>query len=128
LAAILIVDDEPSVRTFLGLLFSDDGYEVRVAAHGQQALEMVGKEVPDVVLSDIMMPIVGGAELCRRLKGAPATAGVPVILMSGAPSPPDLGGADAYISKPFELVEMEALVRRCLSDVKREVGQRWTTG
>ena len=116
MATILIVDDEESVRALLALLFTDDGYEVRVAAHGGQALEIVAQEVPDVVIADIMMPIVGGSELCRRLKGTPATAGVPVILMSGGgPSIADLTGADAYIGKPFELVEMEALVRQCLS-------------
>ena len=116
MATILIVDDEESVRTVLALLFAGDGYEVRVAAHGGQALDIVEKDVPDLVISDVFMPIVGGSELCRRLKGTPATAAVPVILMGTfGPGAVDLQGADAYITKPFNLVEMEALVRLCLS-------------
>ncbi len=116
MAIVLIVDDEESFRSALAALLSDIGYEVRVASNGGQALEMVDKEVPDLVISDIQMPVVGGPELCRRLKDAPATAGVPVILMSGhTASIADRGGADAWVNKPFEPVEIEALITACLS-------------
>ncbi len=50
--------------------------------HGGQALELVAKEIPDLVLSDVMMPLLNGKELCRQLKSSPATKGIPVILMS----------------------------------------------
>ena len=112
---LLVVDDEPSVCAFLAALFRDEGFEVRVAAHGIQALAMVGAHMPDVVISDVMMPVMGGSELCRRLKGEATTAAIPVILMSaGGPLTTDLAAADGFIRKPFELVDLEALVRQCL--------------
>ena len=115
---ILIVEDEQPVRALLAQLLTGDGYQARVAVHGAQALEMMAKERPDLVLSDVMMPLMGGAELCRRLKHEPATAGIPVILMTSAGrAAADGTGCDAFIAKPFDLNEIEDLVRRWLPEV-----------
>jgi two-component system, OmpR family, response regulator VicR len=110
---ILIVDDEEPVRDFLAQLLADAGHRTLQAVHGAEALEVVEKERPDLVVSDIMMPVLNGAELCRRLKAGTATNAIPVILMSSAgPRAADGAGADAVIAKPFDLEDMEALVGR----------------
>jgi CheY-like chemotaxis protein len=111
-ATILIVDDEQPVREFLAELVREWGHEVLEAAHGREALEVIGAERPDLVLADVMLPILGGVGLCRRLKADPGTASIPVILMSSVRrQPPDGSGADAFIDKPFELEALEAVIR-----------------
>ena len=88
---------------------------LRFAPSGRQALDLVGRQRPDLVIADVMMPVLGGAELCRRLKAEPDTAAIPVILMSAAGARPAwAAGADAFIAKPFQLDAMEALVRHWL--------------
>ena len=122
MATILIVDDEEPVRDFLAQLLADGGHRTLQAVHGAEALELVAKERPDLVVSDIMMPVLNGAELCRRLKAGADAPPIPVILMSSAgPRAADGTGADAFIAKPFDLADMEALVERWSSpkeDVK----------
>ena len=113
MATILIVDDEEPVRDFLAHMLTDVGHRTLQAIHGAQALELVATERPDLVVSDIMMPVLNGAELCRRLKTRAGLPVIPVILMSAAgPGAADGTGADAFIAKPFDLSEMEALVER----------------
>ena len=113
MATILIVDDEEPVRDFLAQVLADAGHRTVQAVHGAEALELVEKERPDLVVSDIMMPVLDGAELCRRLKAGTATSAIPLILMSSAgPQAADGAGADAFIAKPFDLDDMEALVGR----------------
>lgn len=113
MATILIVDDEEPVRDFLAQMLADSGHRTLQAVHGAEALELVAKERPDLVVSDIMMPVLNGAELCKRLKARAGTPPIPVILMSSAgPRAADGTGADAFIAKPFDLADMEALVER----------------
>ena len=115
MATILIVDDEEPVRGFLAQLLAEDGYQVRLAIHGAQAIDLVAKERPDLVLSDVMMPVVNGNELCRRLKASEDARGIPVILMTSAgQKATDGAGADAYLAKPFDLQDLEAQIRRWL--------------
>jgi len=114
-ATILIVDDEEPFRELLGEIFERAGYRVLLAINGRQALELLEQERPDLVVSDFMMPVLNGANLCRRLKAEPGTASIPIILMSAAgPQVADGTGADAYLDKPFDLDQMEALVSRWL--------------
>ena len=116
MATILIVDDERPVREFLAELFESAGHRILQAVHGRQALDLVQQARPDLVISDIMMPVLGGDELCRRLKANPSTGAIPVILMSAAGRRPGVdAGADAYIDKPFNLDAVEALVERSLA-------------
>jgi CheY-like chemotaxis protein len=112
---ILIVEDEAPLRELVADLVEDAGFRALQAIHGRQALALIEQERPDVVLSDVMMPVLNGAELCRILKAQPSTASIPVILMSAAgPAIADGAGADAFVDKPFDLSALEALVRRWL--------------
>lgn len=115
MATILIVDDEEPIRDLLAALLEGVGHRALGAIHGAQALEMAAKEPLDLVISDIMMPVLNGTELCHRLKAGADRRLIPVILMSSAGSRTVNGsGADAFIAKPFLIEEMAELVRRWL--------------
>jgi CheY-like chemotaxis protein len=119
-SSILIVDDEQPMRELLVAIFEDAGHRALPAINGRHALEVLEEERPDLVLSDVMMPVLNGATLCRRLKAEPSTTSIPVILMSAAGQQvAEESGADAYLDKPFDLDEMEALVRRWLPRATR---------
>lgn len=115
---ILVVDDEVAIAKTLRVLLAEDGLEVLLAYNGQEALEMVREERPHLVLSDVMMPLLDGRELCRRLRADPATSHIAIILMS-ATHGRDVGecGADGFIRKPFELLDVTELVDRLLATV-----------
>jgi CheY-like chemotaxis protein len=118
MATILIVDDEKPVRQFLVAAFEEAGHQVVEASHGRDALGLIASNAarPDLVISDVMMPLVGGVELCRTLKADPATADIPIVLMSAAyPRTSANAGADAVIGKPFDLDTLDALVHRLLT-------------
>lgn len=111
MATILVVDDEEPIRQILAAVLSDHGYHALQARNGQHAIEVVQQERPDLVLSDVMMPVLTGVVLCRRLKADPATRDIPVILMSaGGRGASDGSGADDFLDKPFHLAEVEALI------------------
>jgi CheY-like chemotaxis protein len=113
--AVLIVEDEAPLRELLVDMVEDAGHRALQAIHGRQALALIEQERPDVVVSDVMMPVLNGAELCRILKAQPSTASIPVILLSAAGRAiADGAGADAFIDKPFDLTELEAVMRRWL--------------
>ena len=123
MATILIVDDEKPVRQFLVAAFEQEGHQVLEAWHGRQALNILANSSthPDIVISDIMMPVVGGAELCTVLKSDPSTANIPIVLMSAAhPRSSAVAQADAVIGKPFDLDALDALVQRLLSRRAKE--------
>jgi CheY-like chemotaxis protein len=118
MATILIVDDERPVRQFLVAAFQQEGHQVLEASHGRQALNIVAAASPhpDIVISDVMMPLLGGIELCNMLKADPSTADIPVVLMSAAhPRATAESAADAIIGKPFDLDTLDRLVQRLLS-------------
>jgi len=107
----------PTPTDLLAQAFSDSDARHRSiqAIHGDQALELLEKERPDLVLSDVMMPVVTGAELCRRFKASIDWRGIPVILMSAAGQRSAHGtGVDAFITKPFDLDDIEARVQSWL--------------
>jgi len=116
--SILIVEDEPSIRFLLRDIFAEQ-YIVYEAANGRLALEFMQQTLPDIIISDIMMPEVGGLELCNKVKSAPATCHVPFILLSarGTTEQKTEGydaGADAYIPKPFDTAYLQVRVRKLL--------------
>jgi CheY-like chemotaxis protein len=118
MATILVVDDEKPVRQFLMAAFEQEGHQVLEAYHGRHALNVLASTSrhPDLVVSDVMMPVVGGVELCSILKTDPTTADIPVILMSAAHSRASAtSSADAIIAKPFDLDTLDALIERLLT-------------
>jgi two-component system, OmpR family, phosphate regulon response regulator PhoB len=109
---ILIVDDEEPVRDFLGMVLEDAGYHILRASNGREALGLIERYLPALVLADVMMPVLGGVELIRRLRSGLDTVHIPVILMSSAGEWVAEGaGADAFLAMPFDLEDVEALVR-----------------
>lgn len=79
----LVVDDSMLIRHSVCRYLEERGFVVESACNGEEALEMVGTVLPDVIITDVMMPKMDGTELIRRLKGDPQTAGIPVVVLSG---------------------------------------------
>ncbi|MEU2350106.1 ATP-binding protein [Modestobacter sp. NPDC049651] len=114
-ATVLVVDDNGDMRAYLRRLLAPH-YSVRTVADGEEALAAVGEELPDVVVTDVMMPRVDGFELLRRLRADPATAGVPVVMLTAragqeAAVEGFTAGVDDYLAKPFQAPELLARVR-----------------
>jgi two-component system phosphate regulon response regulator PhoB len=127
---VLVVEDEPDIRELLGAALRREGYLVRAAAAGDEALAEVHHAAPDLVLLDLLLPGLDGAEVCRRLKGAPATRGIPVIMLTARGSEGDMVaglelGADDYVTKPFSarvlMARIRAVLRRAGADPQDEV-------
>jgi len=102
---ILVVDDNADLRHFIGTLLEGD-YRILTACDGREALEKAGRELPDLVVSDVMMPVMDGLQLCKALKEQLPTSHIPVILLTAKSLEEQRAqgydsGADAYISKPF---------------------------
>jgi DNA-binding response OmpR family regulator len=113
---ILAVDDTPEHLELLAKVLEGNGYEPCLAAGGLQALELVAKAEPDLILLDVLMPGLDGMEVCRRLKADPATRDVPVIFLTCMSDSPDIlagfeAGAVDYVAKPFRIPELLARVR-----------------
>ena len=119
---VLIVDDDRKILDLLVDLLELEGYLVSTASDGAQAIELAFSFHPDLIVSDVVMPVLGGLELCRRLKEDARTAYIPVMLISGLIPSDDGGiqglyaGADDYIDLPFRneelLVKVARLVER----------------
>ena len=105
---ILVVDDEPDLRFILRRIFEGAGHQVTEARHGAAALDAIAAAPPDLVVTDMMMAVMGGAELIRRLRAEPGTATIPIMAVSGDPHL--AGGADVIVSKPFQKRELLASV------------------
>jgi DNA-binding response OmpR family regulator len=111
-----VVEDEPDVAEMIRYNLAREGYDVRVASNGADALRQIKETKPDVVLLDIMVPQLNGWEICRRLKQDRETKAIPVIMVTGRVEEGDkvLGfelGADDYVTKPFSPRELVARVR-----------------
>lgn len=115
MSVVLVADDEPAVLDALSGVVEDLGHEVLQARDGREALELIRRRRPQLVITDHMMPHVSGIELCRQLKSDGELRTIPVILLSGAT---DHGtpNADAFIAKPFELADFEKLIGRMLGE------------
>jgi len=122
---LLVVDDDPFIARLLEIELAAAGYQVRVANDGQQAIDAVAEDAPDLVITDVMMPHVDGFELTRSLRQDPRTATISVIILTARGLSADklegfAIGADDYIVKPFDTPELLARVRGVLRR-KREM-------
>ncbi len=118
-ARILIVDDERQNRRLLEVMLAPDGFVLQTASSGEEALAMVAREPPDLILLDVMMPGMDGYEVTRRLKGNRATEGIPVIIVTAVEdrSAKIMGlnaGAEDFLSKPVDRLELGIRVRNLI--------------
>jgi DNA-binding response OmpR family regulator len=116
---ILIADDEPNIVTALEFLLQREGFEVRIARNGEQALAMAREEAPDLVLLDVMMPLLGGLDACRRIREL-AGGAVKIVMLSARGGGPDVdkglaAGADLYVAKPFSTRELTQKIHGLLA-------------
>ncbi len=118
---VLIVDDEPNIVVPIEFLMEQNGYSVLVAGSGEEALEIIAKYEPDLVLLDIMLPGVDGYEVCEIIRLNPEWQEMKIIFLTAKGRDVDMAkgmvlGADAYIIKPFSNVDILENVRKLLDD------------
>jgi two-component system, cell cycle response regulator DivK len=116
---ILVVEDQEDNRQILRDLLGNAGYEMIEAENGQEALDEVAKQRPDLILMDIQLPIMDGYEATRRIKGDPSTKSIPIIVvtsyaLSGDEGKARAAGCDAYVTKPYSPRQLLAKVREFL--------------
>ena len=124
---ILIVDDEPSIVVPVQFLMQQQGYTVLVAEDGHDALDMIYKYQPDLVLLDIMLPGIDGYEVCEIVRLNPKLRNVKIIFLTAKGREVEIAqgmalGADAYITKPFSNAELVAKVKSVLENINEEAG------
>jgi two-component system phosphate regulon response regulator PhoB len=128
-ASVLVVDDEQEILELVKYNLVKDGYEVACVFSGEDALSTTRSTMPDIIILDLMLPGVDGLEVCRRLKIDPATAHIPVVMLTAKGGEADivagleLGAAD-YVTKPFSprvlLARVKAVLRRDVSQSEDE--------
>lgn len=116
---VLVVDDDDVIRGLISINFELEGFEVDGACDGEQALQQVATQRPDVITLDVMMPRLSGLEVADRLRADPDTAPIRLVLVSARAQEADLEraetlGVDAYVTKPFEPDELIRIVRGLL--------------
>ncbi|WP_026897597.1 hybrid sensor histidine kinase/response regulator transcription factor [Daejeonella oryzae] len=121
--SILVVEDESAIRYLLKDILKDH-YTIFESENGREALELIHKVIPDLIICDVMMPGMSGLELCNRVKNAPATCHIPFIILSARGNIEHRTegyevGADAYIAKPFHTAHLQVRIRKLLEYRKR---------
>ena len=120
---ILIVDDEPSIIVPVQFLMEQNGYDVMVAFSGEEAMEIIAEKKVDLILLDIMLPIIDGFEVCQRIRENPQWNKIIIILLTALGSDANVEkglslGADAYITKPFSNVDIVEKVKELLGNLE----------
>ncbi len=121
MAKILLIEDEAPIRANLRRFLTLEGYQVVEASNGSEGLAAIALQYPDLILCDVMMPELDGFGLLGRLRSDPATADIPFVFVTASAEKGDLErgrelGADEYVTKPFNLPELLALVKRRLGN------------
>jgi two-component system, OmpR family, alkaline phosphatase synthesis response regulator PhoP len=118
---ILIADDEPNIVLSLEFLLQEAGYRTEVARDGQEALDALARQVPDLILLDVMMPRMSGFDVCQRIRENPAWRAIRVVMLSAKGREVEVQkglalGADAYVTKPFAIKDL-------MAEIARQLGQ-----
>ncbi len=118
---VLIVDDEPNIVLSVEFLMKREGHEVRTAGDGQEALDKIADDRPDLVILDVMMPRKNGFEVCAEIRTNPELAGLPILMLTAKGREAEMKkglslGADAYITKPFSTRDLVAKVNELLGN------------
>ena len=121
---LLLVEDDPSLLIAISAVLRGGGFEISTARNGKEALLQIARSVPDLVVSDIRMPLMDGYALARHLRSAPHTKLVPIVFLTAKDDTQDRiegfrSGIDAYLTKPFEPDELIAVVMNILDRVDR---------
>ncbi|MFO0774476.1 MAG: response regulator transcription factor [Nitrospiraceae bacterium] len=122
---VLIVEDDKDIRQLVKLYLDREGYRTLQAASGADALRTIASDKPDLVVLDLMLPEIDGIEVCKRLRNAPETATLPIIMLTAKAEEADtvVGlelGADDYVTKPFSPKSLTARVKALLRRVDRQ--------
>ena len=120
---VLVVEDEEALSTLLQYNLEKEGYGVRLAADGEEALVQVDERLPDLIVLDWMLPKISGIEVCRRLRGRVETRNVPIVMLTARGEESDRirgldTGADDYVIKPFSMTELTARLRAVLRRIR----------
>jgi two-component system phosphate regulon response regulator PhoB len=118
-SSIFVVEDEEDIQELLKFNLSHEGFTVRTASSGEEAVKAIAGRPPDLVLLDLMLPGLNGLDVCRYLKKDPATAAIPIVMVTAKGEEADVVtglelGADDYITKPFSMKVLIARVRTVL--------------
>ena len=118
---VLIVDDEPNIVAALEFLLQRNGYEVRIARNGGEALKLVEAQLPDLVLLDVMMPQKSGYEVCQRMRERDDWRHIKIVMLSAKGRDAEVNkglsiGADLYVTKPFSTRELIAKINGLLAE------------
>jgi CheY-like chemotaxis protein len=117
MATILVVDDEFGIGELLEAVLQDDGHRVLTAMNGRHALERIAESKPDLVISDLMMPVMDGAALLRAMRDNAELRDIPFALMCALPETSitdRVSGYEAFLRKPFKIAEISTLVANLL--------------
>lgn len=119
MAHILVIDDDVRILDSISRVLEDVGYEVTSASGGQEALDIIARHVPDLIVLDIIMPEMDGIEVCRRIRADPFLAKLPILFLTAKGRPSDVAegldaGGDDFLVKPFEVIELPARIRALL--------------
>lgn len=117
---ILIAEDEPSIVLSLEFLLTEAGYEVFTAVNGADALKLAEQHKPDLLVLDIMLPVVNGFEVCRTVRSNPALREMPILMLTARGREQEIArglalGASAYVTKPFGTRELMSKIRELLA-------------
>lgn len=120
---ILLVDDEPDFLSVIRMRLSNEGYQVICASHGKDALDKIKIRRPDIIISDVMMPVMDGVDFFQEIKTDPETKDIPFIVITVKDKLQEsfkAVGIDDFVAKPFEIDELLGKIRKILGETPSE--------
>jgi len=125
---ILVVEDSRTQAEMIRRLLIEAGFEVLVAADGREGLDRCEESLPDLVVSDVQMPVMDGFEFCRAIRSSPSTRHLPLVLLTALESAEDIikgleSGADNFVPKPYDAIGLVGRLKRLLGEVDGGQGE-----